>query len=85
MGRGKLAKFADMRTFPHVFEPDIQFNNDTQFEKKGCWNSSFFHNSNPIILELGCGRGEYTTGLARLCPDRNLIGIDIKASMKFSS
>lgn len=80
MGKGKLAKFADMRTFPHVFEPEISFKDDVAFEKKGCWNSSFFHNDNPIILELGCGRGEYTVGLARLCPDKNFIGIDIKGA-----
>ncbi len=80
MGKGKLAKFADMRTFPHVFEPVLSFKDDAQFEKKGCWGSSFFHNGNPIILELGCGRGEYTVGLARLFPDRNFIGVDIKGA-----
>lgn len=80
MGKGKLAKFADMRTFTNVFEPQISFKDDVSFEKKGCWNSSFFHNDNPIVLELGCGRGEYTVGLARLCPDKNLIGIDIKGA-----
>ena len=80
MGKGKLAKFADMRTFQNVFEPQISFKDDVPFEKKGCWNSSFFHNGNPIVLELGCGRGEYTVGLARQCPDRNFIGIDIKGA-----
>lgn len=80
MGKGKLAKFADMRTFPHVFEPVISFKDDEPYEKKGCWNSSFFHNGNPIVLELGCGRGEYTVGLAGLYPDRNFIGIDIKGA-----
>lgn len=80
MGKGKLAKFADMRTFPNVFEPVLSFKDSEPFEKKGCWNSSFFQNDNPIVLELGCGRGEYTVGLARLCPERNFIGIDIKGA-----
>lgn len=80
MGKGKLAKFADMRTFPNVFEPEISFRDDMPYEKKGCWNSSFFHNDNPIVLELGCGRGEYTVGLAQLNPNMNFIGIDIKGA-----
>ena len=80
MGKGKLAKFADMRTFPNVFEPEISFKDNVPYEKKGCWNSSFFHNDNPIILELGCGRGEYTVGLAQLYPEMNFIGIDIKGA-----
>ena len=80
MGKGKLAKFEDMRTFPHVFEPLISYRDDTPFDMRGCWNSNFFHNGNPIVLELGCGRGEYTVGLARQCPDMNFIGIDIKGA-----
>lgn len=80
MGKGKLAKFADMRTFSNVFEPEISFKDDVPFEKKGCWNSGFFNNGNPIVLELGCGRGEYTVGLAQLYPDINFIGIDIKGA-----
>ena len=47
---------------------------------KGKWNSDFFKNSNPIVLELGCGRGEYTVGLARMYPDKNFIGVDIKGA-----
>lgn len=80
MGKGKLAKFADMHAFPHVFEPEISFKDIIQYEKKGCWDSSFFHNGNPIILELGCGRGEYTVGLARMYPNFNFIGVDIKGA-----
>lgn len=50
------------------------------FELRGHWNESFFHNPNPIVLELGCGRGEYTVGLARRFPEQNFIGVDIKGS-----
>lgn len=80
MGKGKLAKFKDMSEFPHVFEPVCSYAEETHFELKGSWNSSFFHNDNPIVLELGCGHGEYTVGLARLFPDRNFIGVDIKGA-----
>ena len=80
MGKNKLSKFADMRTYDHVFEPGIKYQDDTIFEKRGCWNSSFFLNDNPIVLELGCGKGEYTVGLARMFPDKNFIGIDIKGA-----
>lgn len=80
MGKNKLAKFADMRTFPHVFEPQISYKDSAESELKGRWNEDFFKNDNPIVLELGCGRGEYTVGLAGLCPELNLIGIDIKGA-----
>lgn len=80
MGRGKLAKFADMATYTNVVEcPYGQFTTEG-FALKGKWNSDFFKNGNPIVLELGCGRGEYTVGLARKYPDRNFIGIDIKGA-----
>ena len=72
MGKGKLEKFADMRNYPHVFEYPFSVADNVPFEMKGKWNEMFFHNSNPIVLELGCGRGEYTTGLARMYPDKNL-------------
>jgi tRNA (guanine-N7-)-methyltransferase len=80
MGKNKLAKFADMKIYPHVFEPACSYNDEITFEMRGCWNSSFFHNENPIVLELGCGKGEYTVGLAKLYPNKNIIGIDIKGS-----
>ena len=51
---------------------------------KGKWNEEFFKNSNPIVLELGCGHGEYTVGLARECPDKNFIGIDIKGARMYN-
>ena len=69
-----------MRTYPHVFEYPYSVVDNVPFEMKGHWNRDFFNNSNPIVLELGCGRGEYTVGLARLFPDKNFIGVDIKGS-----
>lgn len=80
MGKNKLAKFADMQTYANVFEYPHSVAEQIPFEKRGCWNSSFFHNSNPIVIELGCGRGEYTVELAKLYPDHNFIGIDIKGA-----
>ncbi len=80
MGKNKLEKFADMRGYPHVFEYPFSVVDDVPFEMKGKWNCDFFKNSNPIVLELGCGRGEYTVGLARMYPEKNFIGVDIKGA-----
>ena len=81
MSKGKLAKFADMAANPLVIEqPFNTIKEETVFELKGHWNDLFFHNPNPIVLELGCGRGEYTVGLARRYPDKNFIGVDIKGA-----
>ena len=81
MSKGKLAKFADMAANPLVIEkPFNTIKEDTPFELRGHWNEAFFHNPHPIVLELGCGRGEYTVGLARRYPDKNFIGIDIKGA-----
>lgn len=84
MGKGKLAKFADMAQFPHVFEYPYSVVDDVPFEMKGKWGESFFGNNRPIVLELGCGRGEYTVGLGRLFPDKNFIGVDIKGARMWS-
>lgn len=80
MGKNKLAKFADMATYPHVFEAPGVAVDETPFEMRAQWHEKFFNNDNPIVLELGCGRGEYTVGLARLFPDKNFIGVDIKGA-----
>ena len=80
MGKGKLAKFADMREYPHVFEYPYSVVDNVPFPMKGHWGETFFKNDRPIVLELGCGRGEYTVGLGRLFPEKNFIGVDIKGA-----
>jgi len=81
MSKGKLAKFADMAANPLVIEcPFNTIKEEMPFALKGRWHEDFFHNQNPIVLELGCGRGEYTVGLGRLYPEKNFIGVDIKGS-----
>ncbi len=84
MGKGKLAKFADMASYPHVIEVPNAYLQKEEFAMRGNWKRDFFHNDHPIILELGCGRGEYTVGLARKYPDCNFIGVDIKGSRMWS-
>ena len=80
MGKGILAKFADMASYPHVFVCHYSVVDVVPFEMKGRWGKEFFHNDRPLVLELGCGRGEYTVGLARLFPEKNFIGVDIKGA-----
>lgn len=80
MGKNKLARFAEIETFDHVVQVsfDDVFNKD--YKLKGKWAKEFFKNDNPIVLELGCGKGEYSIGLAKQNPNINYIGIDIKGS-----
>lgn len=80
MGKGKLQKFAEMETFRNVFQYPYSVIENVPFEMKGRWRDEYFHNQNPIVLELGCGKGEYTVGLARMFPDINFIGVDIKGA-----
>jgi tRNA (guanine-N7-)-methyltransferase len=81
VGKNKLAKFAEMKEFPHVFQVSSHaVRGGESFGMKGKWNELFFKNNNPIVLELGCGKGEYTVGLAELFPDKNFIGVDIKGA-----
>ncbi|MDR3118588.1 MAG: tRNA (guanosine(46)-N7)-methyltransferase TrmB [Mediterranea sp.] len=84
MGKNKLQKFADMAGYPHVFEYPYSVAGNVPFEMKGKWNTAFFGNENPIVLELGCGRGEYTVGLGRMFPGKNFIGVDIKGARMWS-
>lgn len=83
MSKNKLAKFADMAGYPHVFEYPFSVVENVPFEGKGKWHE-FFGNNNPIVLELGCGRGEYTVGLAEKFPECNFIGVDIKGARMWS-
>ncbi len=81
MGKGKLAKFADIAANPLVVEPNIEGRGQgLLFPLKGRWTTDFFAKPLPIVLELGCGRGEYTVGLAREYPGNNYIGVDIKGA-----
>lgn len=80
MGKGKLVKFAEMAENPLVVESPFWKLRQEGFALKGKWHADFFHNQNPIVLELGCGRGEYTVGLARRFPNQNFIGVDIKGA-----
>lgn len=80
MGKNKLRKFAQMDTFEHVVQPKRDILLNDSFELKGNWGKTIFKNDKPIILELGCGRGEYSVALAERFPENNYIGIDIKGS-----
>lgn len=80
MAKKKLQRFAEMETFPNVIQPHFSEIFGKEYPLKGYWKSRIFRNNNPLILELGCGKGEYTTGLARRFPGKNFIGIDIKGS-----
>ncbi|MBQ5749998.1 MAG: tRNA (guanosine(46)-N7)-methyltransferase TrmB [Bacteroidaceae bacterium] len=80
MAKNKLQKFADMETYSHVFQYPFAVLRERGFDMRGKWNEMFFHNDNPIVLELGCGKGEYAVGLARRYPDKNFIGVDIKGA-----
>ncbi|MBR1469376.1 MAG: tRNA (guanosine(46)-N7)-methyltransferase TrmB [Prevotella sp.] len=80
MGKGKLEKFAELETFHNVFQYPYRVIAERPFDMKGRWRIDFFKNDNPIVLELGCGKGEYTVALARQCPDVNFVGVDIKGA-----
>ena len=80
MSKGKLAKFADMETYENVFQYPYSVVSDVPFAMRGHWREQYFKNNNPIVLELGCGKGEYTVGLAKRYPQINFIGVDIKGA-----
>lgn len=80
MGKNKLARFAENETFANLFQLTYEQITKEGFALKGKWSELFFKNDNPIVLELGCGKGEYTVGLAKKYPNKNFIGIDIKGA-----
>lgn len=80
MAKNKLAKFAEMDRLENVFQPEHRDVFRTDYYLKGKWNAEVFHNNHPLVLEVGCGKGEYTVGLGQLYPEKNFIGLDIKGS-----
>lgn len=84
MGKNKLKKFDDLQGYPHVFQYPFSALQEKGFEMQGKWGKQFFKNENPIVLELGCGKGEYAVGLAKRYPQKNFIGIDIKGARMWS-
>lgn len=79
MGKNKLKRWAELVTFERVFQPDLVYPMPDH-ELKGNWNTTVFKNNFPIVLELGCGRGEYSIHLAKTFPQKNFVGIDIKGA-----
>jgi tRNA (guanine-N7-)-methyltransferase len=83
LAKNKIKKFTDLDAFPNVVQPTLdELRNSFLYKKK--WNEKFFKNNNPIVLELGCGKGEYSLALAKEFPDKNFIGVDIKGARIWS-
>lgn len=80
MGKTKLQRFAAVSKMDNVFEHIQSSPIVPDFKMKGDWNKTYFKNDNPIVLELGCGKGEYTVGLSQQYPDKNFIGLDLKGN-----
>lgn len=80
MAKRKLKKFAEVNTFKNCFFLSFEESKNQGLPLKGKWHKDYFKNDNPIVLELGCGKGEYTVGLAKRFPDKNFIGVDIKGN-----
>jgi tRNA (guanine-N7-)-methyltransferase len=80
VSKNKLERFAQLGTFTNVIQPEVEEILNKDHTLKGKWKSLFFNNNHPIVLELGCGKGEYTIGLAERYPEKNFIGIDIKGA-----
>ena len=78
--KNKLKRFKENETFENVFQPTREEVTSGAFKLKGKWNADFFKNDKPIIVELGCGKGEYTIGLAERNSEANYIGIDVKGA-----
>lgn len=80
MGKNKLARWNELDSFDNVIQPEIGEVAGKDHPIKGKWNREIFKNENPVVLELGCGKGEYTVGLATKFPGKNYIGVDIKGA-----
>ncbi len=78
--KNKLKRFKENETFSNLFQPSREILLNDAFELKGKWNKDYFKNDRPIVVELGCGKGEYSLGLARWYPEKNFVGIDIKGA-----
>lgn len=78
--KNKLQKFDDMAGYANVFQYTFEQLQDGGFPLRGKWHAEYFHNDNPIVIELGCGKGEYTVGLGNRYPNKNFIGFDIKGA-----
>lgn len=77
MGKTKLKRFSEINSFSNVVQPECQYP-ASDYHLRGMWHKAFFHNNQPIILEIGCGKGEYTLALAKAYPHLNFLGVDIK-------
>jgi len=80
VGKNKLKRFEELEKMTHVIQPEFDEIFNKSYFLKGNWNQSFFGNDRPIVLELGCGKGEYTLGLAKKFPEKNFLGVDIKGA-----
>ena len=80
MAKHKLARFAENETFQNLFQHTSYDLQNPNFPLKGKWHADYFHNDNPIVVELGCGKGEYTIAMAKRYPNMNFIGVDRKGA-----
>ncbi len=79
MGKNKLRRWEELKTMQRVYQPEINYHSDNS-ELRGNWNTNVFQNNHPLVLEAGCGKGEYTVEMARKFPMINFIGMDIKGA-----
>lgn len=79
LAKNKLRKFSQMAEYPNVFQPTFD-ELKSGFKMKGKWKTTFFKNDNPLVVELGCGKGEYSVGLAKKYPNKNFLGVDVKGA-----
>lgn len=84
MAKRKIKKFSEVNSFDNCFFLSFEESKANGLKLKGNWHENYFKNNNPIILELGCGKGEYTVGLAERFPNKNFIGVDIKGNRIWS-